>query len=168
MAWFSPAEGEDDPLVGYHLYEFTHREVLTTDLHPIGPSGSRIEVNLGPQPSKVLLRIDEEREDRFGSCLNDDLAYQFGHSSLLLVLFVGRGLSGLGGFSKSLKSPGPVLIQEGSYSRHFVAIGPIEATGPITALDHQLCLSKDPQVLRDGRSRDLFEVRRNVGSRQFA
>jgi hypothetical protein len=129
--------------------------MLTTDLHPIGPSGSRIELNLGPQPGKVLLRIDEEREDRSGSCVNDDLAYQFGHSSVLLVVFGGRGL---GGLFESLESPGPVLIQESSYSCHLVAIGSIEATGPITTFDHQFCLTKDPEVLRDRRTGDLVEV----------
>jgi hypothetical protein len=74
---------------------------------------------------------------------------------------------------ETLKTAGPVLVEELAEAVHLGVIGPVEATGTVPALDDQLGLPEDAEVLGDGRPGDIIEsggdlrCRELIGPKQF-
>ena len=55
-----------------------------------------------------------------------------------------------GGF-ESIEAPGPVLVEEGAKSCHFIDVGAVEAARTGAAFTHQIRLSQYSQMLGDRR-----------------
>src|ERR1700722_1092398 len=85
-------------------------------------------------------------------------------SAMVIFLFsLGRFR---GGF-ESIEAPGPVLVEEGAKSCHFIDVGAVEAARTGAAFTYQIRLSQYSQMLGDRRTRDVVEVLRNVSGGQF-
>ena len=50
---------------------------------------------------------------------------------------------------------------------HLSVVGPVQAAGAVSALDHQLRLAQDTEVLGDGRAGDIVEPGGDLGRRQL-
>src|ERR1700677_2022639 len=83
--------------------------------------------------------------------------------SFLSLLLFGR-------FGQVLEAPqasGPVLVEKPTEPVHFAVVGPVEAAGAVSPLDHEFRLTKDTEVLRDGGSGDITEPGGDLGRRHL-
>jgi hypothetical protein len=86
-------------------------------------------------------------------------------SSAICISFLSFGR--FGQVLQTLETVGPVFVEELADAVHLGMIGPVETTGSVPALDDQLGLSEDAEVLGDGGSGDVVESGGNLGGREF-
>src|SRR3989442_5480268 len=84
-----PAPGKDDAAIRHDLHVRPAGSVPAIELHPLEPTGARLQIRHGALPAHILCRVRQQREDRLRPGLHANLTLDgvllvYGHTQILL------------------------------------------------------------------------------------